>query len=264
MSHHNSDLEYPPVFHDKSKWEEPPGDPYLTLWDVNRTPRTVEALDPNHRLRLPVKVLHPDFRCPICCGYLKKTTTVMECMHRFCEECIETSIRLAKKECPTCRIRIPSRRSLRSDKRFDKLIECILGDAEEQDQKEAQEIELFNQGNLMGYRTMQARQRNRITPPALTKRDAKGDVAVPFVPFPPISGFEVMPSWEVYCYCHVEVLRLTYYMYLCTIMLYIAVAPCNVFSCTTRSREALGSIAQGQHSNEWQSSNFRSTKFPKS
>jgi E3 ubiquitin-protein ligase RNF1/2 len=215
MSHQDSEVEDTPVFHDKSKWEEPPGDPYLTLWDVNRIPRTVEAMDPNQRLRLPVKVLHPDFRCPICCGYLKKTTTVMECLHRFCEECIGTSLRLAKKECPTCRIRVPSRRSLRSDKRFDELIECILGDVEEQDRKEARQIELFNQGKLMSSTTMKTRQRKRRTPRELATREAKRKVAMPFLPSAPTHGFEVILPCEggrrtVVLFIAMFVLRLTY------------------------------------------------------
>jgi Zinc finger, C3HC4 type (RING finger) len=237
----------------------------LTLWDIHRSPRTVEAMDANHRLRLPVKVLHPDFRCPICGGYLKKTTTVMECMHRFCEECIETSLRLVKKECPTCRIHVPSRRSLRSDTRFDKLIECILGDVEEQDRKETRQNVLFNQGKLAKTRNtpMQTRRRqqqwNRKTPP-----EANGRMEMPFVPLTSISGFEVTQPYVVLfiypCLCCVSH---TLCMY-CVCIYIIAIATCKVFPGTTLSREAFGSIAQGQHSNEWQSSNFCFANFPKS
>ena len=269
MSHQDSeqDDDSPFVFHDKSKWEEPPGDPYLTLWDIHRSPRTVEAMDANHRLRLPVKVLHPDFRCPICGGYLKKTTTVMECMHRFCEECIETSLRLVKKECPTCRIHVPSRRSLRSDTRFDKLIECILGDVEEQDRKETRQNELFNQGKLGKTRnaptTMQTRRRqqqwNRKTPP-----EANGRMEMPFVPLTSISGFEVtQPCVVLFLYPCLCCVSHTVYV-LCMYIYIIAIATCKVFPGTTLSREAFGSIAQGQHSNEWQSSNFCFANFPMS
>jgi hypothetical protein len=59
-SHQGSEFEAPPVFHDKSKWEEPPGDPRLTLWDLCRVPRAppvVVKVDPDHKIRLPVKVL---------------------------------------------------------------------------------------------------------------------------------------------------------------------------------------------------------------
>lgn len=37
----------------------------------------------------------------------------MQCLHRFCRECIQKYIRLGKRECPACRIHVPSRRSTR-------------------------------------------------------------------------------------------------------------------------------------------------------
>jgi E3 ubiquitin-protein ligase RNF1/2 len=52
----------------------------------------------------------------------------MECLHRFCEECIEKSLRMGRNECPICRTFVPSRRSLVPDPNFDRLIRSILGD----------------------------------------------------------------------------------------------------------------------------------------
>ncbi|MED6185249.1 hypothetical protein PIB30_055243, partial [Stylosanthes scabra] len=35
--------------------------------------------------------IRKDVQCPICLGIIKKTRTVMECLHRFCRECIDKS-----------------------------------------------------------------------------------------------------------------------------------------------------------------------------
>lgn len=62
------------------------------------------------------------FRCPICLDMLKKTMTTKECLHRFCSDCIITALRSGNKECPTCRKKLVSKRSLRPDPNFDCLI----------------------------------------------------------------------------------------------------------------------------------------------
>lgn len=66
--------------------------------------------------------LNDDLSCPICLRVIRKAVTTIECLHRFCTECIEKSLRLGQKECPTCRERCPSRRFLRPDPNFDALI----------------------------------------------------------------------------------------------------------------------------------------------
>ena len=43
---------------------------------------------------LPIKALNVEFTCPVCLGILRNTMTVMECLHRFCSECINKSLRL--------------------------------------------------------------------------------------------------------------------------------------------------------------------------
>lgn len=35
-----------------------------------------------------------EVQCPICLGIIRKTRTVMECLHRFCRECIDKSMRM--------------------------------------------------------------------------------------------------------------------------------------------------------------------------
>ncbi|KAL3509325.1 hypothetical protein ACH5RR_028726 [Cinchona calisaya] len=77
-----------------------------------------------------------DVECPICLGIIKKTRTVMGCLHRFCRECIDKSMRLGNNECPACRIHCASRRSLRDNVDFDALIEAIYPDLKEYEEEE--------------------------------------------------------------------------------------------------------------------------------
>lgn len=57
------------------------------------------------------------------------TRIVRECLHRFCEACIEKClVQGRRKECPICRVHIPSRRSLAPDPDFDTLMQHIVRD----------------------------------------------------------------------------------------------------------------------------------------
>ncbi|XP_058218457.1 putative E3 ubiquitin-protein ligase RING1a isoform X2 [Rhododendron vialii] len=67
---------------------------------------------------------------------IKKTRTVMGCMHRFCRECIDKSMRLGNNECPACRTHCASRRSLRDDPEFDAMIEILYDDIEKYEEEE--------------------------------------------------------------------------------------------------------------------------------
>uniref|UniRef100_A0A1Z5LHN0 RING-type E3 ubiquitin transferase n=1 Tax=Ornithodoros moubata TaxID=6938 RepID=A0A1Z5LHN0_ORNMO len=69
--------------------------------------------------------------CPICLDMLKNTMTTKECLHRFCQECIITALRSGNKECPTCRKKLVSKRSLRADPNFDMLIAKIYPSRDE-------------------------------------------------------------------------------------------------------------------------------------
>ncbi|XP_010549346.1 PREDICTED: putative E3 ubiquitin-protein ligase RING1a [Tarenaya hassleriana] len=77
-----------------------------------------------------------EVQCPICLGIIRKTRTVMECLHRFCRECIDKSMRLGNNECPACRTHCASRRSLRDDKNFDKLIAYLYPDIDKYEEEE--------------------------------------------------------------------------------------------------------------------------------
>ncbi|XP_050997787.1 E3 ubiquitin-protein ligase RING2-like [Acomys russatus] len=63
-----------------------------------------------------------EFKCPICLDILKNTRITKNCFHRFCKDCIITALRRGKKECPICRRKVISKRSLDPDPQFDALI----------------------------------------------------------------------------------------------------------------------------------------------
>ncbi|KAL6145094.1 hypothetical protein ACLB2K_055782 [Fragaria x ananassa] len=80
--------------------------------------------------------IRKDVHCPICLGIIKKTRTVMECLHRFCRECIDKSMRMGNNECPACRTHCASRRSLRDDPNYDALIATLYPDIEKYEEEE--------------------------------------------------------------------------------------------------------------------------------
>lgn len=143
-------------FNPRSKWEEFTQIPYLTLFDIHRAPRT-ETADALKRVKLPLNVLSSEFHCAVCLGYIKNARIVKECLHRFCDECIDRCIRIGKKECPTCRVHIPSKRSVRPDPAFDLLIKSIYGDVEKLEQYEEEETLRVNKEKNMNNFTDQSR-----------------------------------------------------------------------------------------------------------
>ncbi|KAI4363844.1 hypothetical protein MLD38_020011 [Melastoma candidum] len=80
--------------------------------------------------------IRKDVQCPICLGIIRKTRTVMECLHRFCRECIDKSMRLGNNECPACRTHCASRRSLRDDTNYDALISALYPDIDKYEEEE--------------------------------------------------------------------------------------------------------------------------------
>ncbi|CAH3194570.1 unnamed protein product [Porites evermanni] len=82
--------------------------------------------------------------CPICLDMLKNTMTTKECLHRFCQECIITALRSGNKECPTCRKKLISKRSLRPDPNFDALIAKIYPDRDEYEAHQEKVLQRLN------------------------------------------------------------------------------------------------------------------------
>jgi E3 ubiquitin-protein ligase RNF1/2 len=111
----------------------------LTLYETYREPISPPD-DPHHTTTLQVRTLNVELTCPICLGIMRQTMTVMECLHRFCDECISKCLRWGKKECPTCRVHCSSRRHLRPDPNFDALIATVYPNL---DEYEAQEQEFI-------------------------------------------------------------------------------------------------------------------------
>lgn len=140
----------------RSRWEEFTQIPDLTLFDIYREPRT-ETADLSERVQLPLNVLSSEFHCAICLGYIKNARLVKECLHRFCDECIDRCIRIGKKECPTCRVHIPSKRSVRPDPAFDQLLQSIYGDVEKVEQYEEEKTLRLNKEKNMNNFTDQSR-----------------------------------------------------------------------------------------------------------
>ncbi|XP_003425595.1 E3 ubiquitin-protein ligase RING1 [Nasonia vitripennis] len=101
----------------------------LSLYELHRTPQ--DAITDNTEIAVSPRSLHSELMCPICLDMLKKTMTTKECLHRFCSDCIITALRSGNKECPTCRKKLVSKRSLRPDPNFDLLISKIYPSRDE-------------------------------------------------------------------------------------------------------------------------------------
>lgn len=99
------------------------------MYELHRTPQ--EAITDNTEIAVSPRSLHSELMCPICLDMLKNTMTTKECLHRFCSECIITALRSGNKECPTCRKKLVSKRSLRPDPNFDDLISKIYPSRDE-------------------------------------------------------------------------------------------------------------------------------------
>ncbi|XP_010441907.1 PREDICTED: putative E3 ubiquitin-protein ligase RING1a [Camelina sativa] len=90
------------------------------------SPSSIPGGDQSGYMEIDLGEIRKDVQCPICLGIIRKTRTVMECLHRFCQECIDKSMRLGNNECPACRKHCASRRSLRDDPKFDSLIAALF------------------------------------------------------------------------------------------------------------------------------------------
>ncbi|CAK9321044.1 unnamed protein product [Citrullus colocynthis] len=92
--------------------------------------------DKDEFIAVKLSDIRREVQCPICLGIIRKTRTVMECLHRFCRECIDKSMRLGNNECPACRTHCASRRSLRDDPNYDTLIAVLYPDIDKYEEEE--------------------------------------------------------------------------------------------------------------------------------
>ena len=111
----------------------------LSLYEQHRKPHQV--ITDQTKLAISPRSLHNELMCPICLDILKNTMCTKECLHRFCQECIITALRSGNKECPTCRKKLVSKRSLRSDPNFDELIAKIFPKREEYERHQEEIIQ---------------------------------------------------------------------------------------------------------------------------
>lgn len=117
----------------------------LSLYELNRQPQ--EAITDDTEIAVSPRSLQSELMCPICLDMLKKTMTTKECLHRFCSDCIITALRSGNKECPTCRKKLVSKRSLRPDPNFDLLIAKIYPSRDEYEAHQERVLAKFNQSH---------------------------------------------------------------------------------------------------------------------
>ncbi|XP_022170437.1 E3 ubiquitin-protein ligase RING2-like [Myzus persicae] len=123
----------------------------LSLYERHRAPQV--AVTDNTEVEVSPRSLQNELMCPICLEVLKKTMTAKECLHRFCSDCIVTALRSGNKECPTCRKKLVSKRSLRRDPNFDLIISKIYPNLDEYEAQQTKVLETLNksqsQANLV-------------------------------------------------------------------------------------------------------------------
>lgn len=117
----------------------------LSLYELHRTQQ--DAITDNTEIAVSPRSLHSELMCPVCLDMLKKTMTTKECLHRFCSDCIITALRSGNKECPTCRKKLVSKRSLRPDPNFDLLISKIYPSRDEYEAHQVRVLEKLNKSH---------------------------------------------------------------------------------------------------------------------
>jgi len=132
----------------------------LSLYELHRKPQ--EVITDDTQIAISPRSLHSELMCPICLDMLTNTMTTKECLHRFCHDCIITALRSGNKECPTCRKKLISKRSLRPDPNFDSLIEKIYPDRDEYEEHQAKVLEKLNQHTNQQALTMSIEEGLRI------------------------------------------------------------------------------------------------------
>lgn len=98
----------------------------FAISSINQVRRPHKLITDDTKIKITSRTLSAELCCPICLDLLTCTMTTKECLHRFCSECITTALMRGNKECPTCRKKIVSKRSLRPDPNFDFLISKVL------------------------------------------------------------------------------------------------------------------------------------------
>ncbi|KAF2303305.1 hypothetical protein GH714_016499 [Hevea brasiliensis] len=109
---------------------------FCCFTESDRSPSSSNEEEKEEYVVVKLSEIRKEVQCPICLGIIRKTRTVMECLHRFCRECIDKSMRLGNNECPACRTHCASRRSLRDDPNYDALIAALYPDIDKYEEEE--------------------------------------------------------------------------------------------------------------------------------
>ncbi|TPX38272.1 hypothetical protein SmJEL517_g00285 [Synchytrium microbalum] len=148
-------------------------------------PNTAVSQVNDRQLSISANAMRPLLTCPVCLCVLRNTVAVMECMHRFCRDCIVTSIRLGKKECPYCRVPCPSKRSVRADPHFDAVVSLIF--PEDEDEQEDANMALIARRNSQNLQQQYEDRMKRQAAATKSHRHHSADAAPP-APLPPSSS----------------------------------------------------------------------------
>lgn len=123
----------------------------LSLYELHRLPQ--EAITDDTEIAVSARSLQSELTCPICLDMLTQTMTTKECLHRFCSECIVTALRSGNKECPTCRKKLVSKRSLRPDPNFDKIVEVVFPNRDEYEAHQESILESLSRSHSQNFIT---------------------------------------------------------------------------------------------------------------
>lgn len=140
----------------------------LNIYELNRIPH--EIIYDETEIAVSPKILQNELMCPICLDILKSTMTTKECLHRFCHDCIITALRAGNKECPTCRKKLVSKRSLRPDPNFDGIIAKIYPNREEYDALHEKVLEKLNKKHLTAISSANNNNNNNSTSGTKSRR----------------------------------------------------------------------------------------------
>ena len=177
--------------------------PPLSIYDSEKTFTSVSSV-----VEVDVQALLPQLRCPICLCFLNDTYTVMECLHRFCKECIHRVLRLDKKtlhKCPSCNLPMGHRRTLRKDVFYDEIVALLRPPSEDDEHLDLIAIEESRRKAIEGMRKRSAAQANLngglTSPPKGGARAAASlgvvDMSQQQRPPPPPSAFVVHLKLEL-------------------------------------------------------------------
>ncbi|KAE8739994.1 hypothetical protein FOCC_FOCC014510 [Frankliniella occidentalis] len=178
----------------------------LSLYELHRTPQ--EAITDNTEIAVSPRSLHSELMCPICLDMLKKTMTTKECLHRFCSDCIVTALRSGNKECPTCRKKLVSKRSLRPDPNFDLLISKLYPCRDEYEAHQERVLEKLQKSSSQaaflnsiteGIKLQSQHRQQRSNKKLLSENDATVNTpnpSAPTTPTPAQSGSDSQPPFQ--------------------------------------------------------------------